>query len=264
MTRLAWDQVGERAYESGIDRGVLYLHDGTVAVWNGLTGMEESSDTEQSAYYLDGVKYLNVLSPGDFSGKLKAFTYPEEFDQVSGAIDFSPGLSLYDQPPKSFNLSYRTKLGSDLDADRGYKIHILYNVIANPDSVGRDTIKDSTDAVEFSWTVTGTPQKLPGYRPTVHIAIDSLTTPPDILTLIENTLYGTATTGASLPSLQEIAEFFGYLGSLIIVDHNDGTWSAIDGADTYITMLDATTFQIDNADTTIIDPDTYTISSTNV
>ena len=41
-------------------------------------------------------------------------------------------------------------------------------------------------------------------------------------------------------------------------------WSAIDESDTYITMLDDTTFQIVGADATYLDPDTYEISSTNV
>src|SRR4249919_1508684 len=126
---LVCDRTGERFYESGVDRGVLYLHDGTVAVWNGITDVEESSTTEVKSSHLDGVKYLETLLPGDFEGKLKAITYPDEFDQVNGQTQVAPGLTYYNQPPKSFNLSYRTKVGSDLDADYGYVIHILYNVV---------------------------------------------------------------------------------------------------------------------------------------
>jgi hypothetical protein len=54
------------------------------------------------------------------------------------------------------------------------------------------------------------------------------------------------------------------LGALLIIDHGDGTWSAIDESDTYITMLDGTTFEIVGADATYLDPDTYNISTTNV
>ena len=93
------------------------------------------------------------------------------------------------------------------------------------------------------------------YRPTVHISIDSRTTPPDVLQILEDKLYGTDTTGASLPSLQDIAEYFGYLGALIIIDHGDGSWSAIDESETYISMLDETTFEIDDADATYSDAD---------
>ena len=74
---------------------------------------------------------------------------------------------------------------------------------------------------------------------------------------MEDLLYGTPTTNPSLPSISDIAEIFGYLGALIIVDHGDGSWSAIDESDTYITMIDDTTFQIDDADATYLDADTY-------
>jgi hypothetical protein len=268
MAVLTWDEVGERFYEGGVDHGVLYLHDGTVAAWNGLINVEESTASELKSYHLDGVKYLEVLTPGDFSGKLSAFTYPDELNSVIGIINIgtSPGFAFYDQPGESFNLSYRTKIGNDLEGpDYGYKIHILYNVIANPEgSSFKSFSDDAVDPVEFNWTLSGTPSKFANFRPTVHISIDSRETPPDILRILEAVLYGTETSNASLPSIQDVAEFFGYLGALLIVDLGGGYWSAIDEADTYITMIDDTTFQIDNADITYLDPDTYKISSTNI
>ena len=47
MTRLVWDQTGERLYETGSDRAVLYLEDEHGAypkgvAWNGFTGITES------------------------------------------------------------------------------------------------------------------------------------------------------------------------------------------------------------------------------
>lgn len=266
MTALVWDQVGRRFFETGVDRGVLYLQDRTAVAWNGLTNIEESSNGELKSFYLDGVKYLENLSPGDFLGKLSAFTYPEEFDSVNGIEHVAPGLSYYEQPPKSFSLSYRTKLGNDLDGtDYGYKIHILYNILAKPESNSFGTFQDTgAQPIEFSWSLTGTPPKIGRFRPTVHVSIDSTKTSPEILQLLEDKLYGTEETGASLPTMQEIAEYFGYLGALIIVDHGDGTWSAIDESDTYITMLDSTTFMIDNVDAVYLDADTYEVSSTNV
>lgn len=266
MATLVWDQVGERFYQSGIDHGVLYLHDGTVAVWNGLIAVEESTVSELKSFHLDGVKYLENLIPGDFSGKLRAFTYPDEFDSVNGIVNpgTSPGLDYYDQPAKSFNISYQTKIGNDLDEEYGYKIHILYNVFANPDNYAFTSIGEQIQPVEFGWSLSGTPPKLKGFRPTVHISMDSRDTPPDILKLLEDILYGTDTTNPSLPSLAEIAEIFGYLGALLIIDHGSGIWSAIDESDTYISMLDDTTFQIDNADTEYLDAVTYNISSTNI
>jgi hypothetical protein len=266
MAVLEWDTVGERIFQTGVDRGVLYLQDGTVAPWNGLTSVEESSNGELKSYYLDGVKYLENLTPRDFVGHLKAFTYPDEFDSVNGIVTIVAGFEAYEQPSKSFNLSYRTKIGNDIDGvDHGYKIHILYNLLAQPDSYGFSTSDDSgAKPIEFGWTLTGTPPSVQSIRPTVHIVIDSTKTAPDIISIIENKLYGTATTSPSLPSIQEIAEYFGYLGALIIIDHGDGTWTAIDESNSYISMLDPTTFFIDNADATYSDSVTYQISSTNV
>jgi hypothetical protein len=266
MAVLKWDQTSDRVYQTGIDRGVLYLHDGTAVVWNGLIDIEESSNSELKSFFLDGVKYLENLSPGDFIGKLKAFTYPDEFDSVNGIGTVAPGMSLYEQSPKSFNLSYRTRIGNDVEGtDYGYKIHILYNVFANPDSYSFDTFQESEiQPIEFGWTLTGTPPKIKKFRPTVHISIDSVTTPPNILKMLERQLYGTAISSPILPSIQDVAEFFGYLGALLIVDHGNGTWSAIDDPDAYITMIDPTSFQIDNVDATYSDPDTYDVSSTNV
>lgn len=266
MTPLVWDQPGEKRFQSGVDRGVLYLHEGIAVPWNGLKEVEEDSSSELKEFYLDGVKFLQNLIPGDFSGKLTAFTYPDEFDSVNGIASVAPGLSYHNQRPKSFGLSYRTRIGNDLEgADHGYKIHMLYNLMANPDALNFVTSnEDGFEPQEFSWTLTGTPVKPSEHRPTIHISIDSTKTDPDILQFLEGNLYGTDVSEAYLPTVQEIAELFGYFGALIIVDHGDGTWSAIDQAETYITMLDSTTFQIDDVDAVYLDADTYEVSSTNL
>jgi hypothetical protein len=265
MTALVWDEVAERKYQAGVDRGVLYLHDGTTVPWNGLLGVEESSNPELKSFYLDGVKYLDNLTPGDYVGKLKALTYPDEFDAVNGIASPAPGLSYHDQPAQSFNLSYRTRLGNAVDGlDLGYKIHILYNIIAVPDSISFESLQGSeVSPAEFAWSISGTPPKLSKFRPTVHISMDSTKTPPDIWKMLEDKLYGTATTDPILPPIDDIGEIFGFLGALVIVDYGDGRWAAIDESDAYITMISPTEFQIDNADATYTDSVTYNISSTN-
>ena len=264
MVALSWDKMTDRNFQTGIDRGVLYPHDGPAVPWNGLIGVEESSNSDLKSYYLDGVKYLETLSPGEFQGKLTAFTYPDKFDEICGLAIVTPGLIFHEQPPKAFDLSYRTLVGNALyGTDHAYKIHILYNLLANPEAKTFGTVSDSVNATELSWSLTGTPPKINHFRPTVHVVIDSLTTPPEVLKLIEDRLYGSDSGVASLPKISEIAEYFGFLGALLIIDNGDGTWTALDHSDTYITMLDDTTFQIDNADATLVG-DTYTISSTNV
>lgn len=264
MATLEWDKVGEKTFQTGIDHGVLYLPDGKVVVWNGLTSVEEQSDRQIQSFFLDGVKYLQSQPAGDYSAKLRAFTYPEEFDSVNGIEEVSPGLLYYDQPPTYFSLSYQTKLGDDVDGvDRGYKIHMLYNLQAVPDAASFDTLSEKLDPIEFSWQLSGTPPVITDHRPTVHISVDSNNTPEDILQNIKDILYGTANTNPRFPSIDEIRTIFQALGALVIVDNGDGTWQAIDMSNTYITMLDNFTFRIDNADATYLDATTYTISTTN-
>lgn len=265
MATLTWDTIGERTYQTGVDRGVLYLSDGRVFPWSGLIAVEEGGNSELKSYYLDGVKFLENLSPGDFQGKLKAFTYPDEFEEALGIAEVESGFSLYEQPPKSFSISYRTSIGDDLNplGDRGYKIHILYNLLAVTDTHSYESTSDGISPIAFSWSLTGTPPRIHKYRPTVHVVLNSTKTPPDILKILENRLYGTETSPPSLPPITDVAEYYGYLGALIIIDNGDGTWTAFDESDNYITMVNETTFQIDNADATLVG-NVYDISSTNV
>ena len=268
MTALVWDAAGAKTYQTGIDRGVLYPQGGSGVAWNGLTSVEDSSSQELKSFWLDGVKYLDNLLPGDFSGKLKAFTYPDELDEVCGVVSPSDGLLFYDQPFHSFNLSYRTKVGNDLDGiDHGYKIHLLYNLVANPDTLAYPTLTGTTATpIEFSWVLSGTPpfNSPKGYRPTVHVSIDSEKTDPEVLQGIEDILWGTDTTSPHFPSIAELLDLFKSLGALIIVDNGDGTWQAIDNGDNYITMNNPTQFTIDGADVVIVDAVTYRISTTNL
>lgn len=266
MTVLEWDKVGERIYQSGIDRGVLYLKDGTVVPWNGLTSVDDNTNSELTSYYLDGVKILDHVTPGEFEGVLSAFTYPEEFDRVLGIASIGEGLSFYEQPTKSFNLTYRTKIHSDLDEDYGYKIHLLYNLRATSESQKFETLNDQGNPSQFSWRLTGTPPILTidGARPTVHVVIDSVNTRADRLESIENTLYGTPTNNPRFPSILEVRIIFGDVSGLYIVDNGNGSWTAIDPSGFFIEMLDSETFEIDHADATYLDADTYTITDTPI
>lgn len=155
-------------------------------------------------------------------------------------------------------------MGDDLEGiDLGYKIHILYNIFAVPDSVSYGTMGDSSASPNpFSWSLVGVPQHIDKVRPTVHVSIDSRTTPPEVLALLEARLYGTDTTPPTLPVITEVGELFGFRGALVIVDLQDGSWMAIDESDTFITMIDPTNFQIDGVDAVYLDADTYEVSST--
>lgn len=207
MTALVWDKIGERIFETGVDRGVLYLKDDTAVAWNGITGVEESSNPELKSLYLNGLKYLEYLSPGDYSAILKAITYPDEFESVGGIYKSINGISFYDQPVRSFSLSYRTKIGNDLDGeDHGYKIHIVYNVIADPATKVYASLGERIQPADFSWNLTGRPPDWSYFptRPTSHIALDSRKIDPDILSSFEDILYGTESESPRLLTLEDI------------------------------------------------------------
>ena len=120
MTTLVWDQVGEREFETGIDHGVLYIPTAGVysngVAWNGLTGVTESpSGAEATPLYADNIKYLNMTSAEQFGATLECYTYPDEFAQFDGQATPHPGVSIGQQARKGFGLSYRTRLGNDID-----------------------------------------------------------------------------------------------------------------------------------------------------
>lgn len=262
MAPLTWDVPGEKIFQTGVDRGVLYLPDRAVA-WNGLVSIEESTNQSTNAYYVDGVKYLQTVSPGEFSAKLKAYTYPDEFDEVLGVVgSVLAGLHFHDQPNMTFGMAYRTRVGNDLEgSDYGYKIHVLYNMTAIPDASAYNSEAATVDALSFGWTITGIPVAVPGHRPTCHITFDSRETAPDILRDVENILYGTDTTDPHLPTLTEL---LASLGVLIIIDNGDGTFTIIDDGGTHIHMTDSTTFEVDDIDATYdMSGEEFTIHTTS-
>lgn len=261
MTTIQWDQVGERVYESGVDRGVLYLPDGGAVPWNGLVSVVEKSPiTEGSPVYFDGVKYGAVSSLGDYSATMKAFTYPDEFLQFEGIIGAGNGLFLANQKQARFGLSYRTKISNDIEGDAlGYKIHVVYNLTAVPSQKTFSTDMGNT-ATQFEWSISAVPEKIPGYRATAHIIFDTRTMGALLLEDIERTLYGDEFNDPKLPAISTFIKFISDWVIIRITDNFDGTWTAT-GPDDLFEMLDATTFQIIQANAEYVDADTYNVSS---
>lgn len=209
MTALVWDAVGDRRYEVGIDRGVLYLPTGEAIPWNGLTEVAEAKTREIKSYYLDGVKYLDRHVPGAYAARLKAFTYPDELEELLGNPEFAPGVTVYDQRAKYFNLCYRTGIGNDVDPDAGHRIHVIYNVTASAADTSATTVADTVTPQAFEWDLVGTPQLLYGLRPTSHISINTMRLDPVVLAEVEDTLYGTEETEAILPDFLDLLNMMG-------------------------------------------------------
>ena len=234
MTALTWDQVGERTYETGVDRGVLYIPNGsgiydTGVAWNGLTTVTESpSGAEASPQYADNIKYLNLVSAEEFGATIEAFTYPEEFGQCDGTAAPAAGVLLGQQGRKTFGLSYRTRLGNDLDGvDYGYKVHLIYGALAAPSEKAYSTINDSPEAITFSWEVATTPVAVASYKPTSVIVVDSTVVASADLTDLEEILYGTEGVDPRLPLPDEvIALFAGAITVVRLVGANAPTYDS--------------------------------------
>lgn len=215
MPPLVWDQVGERFYEVGVDHGVLYLpnesgvYDQGVA-WNGLTTVTESpTGAEASPQYADNIKYLNLISAEEFGATIEAFTYPEEFGQCDGTALPAPGVAVGQQGRKMFGMSYRTRVGNDVDGtDHGYKLHLLYGLQAAPSEKAYATINDSPEAIAFSWEVTSTPVPVTDHKPTSLIVVDSTVVDAADLLALENLLYGNGATEAALPTPDAVIALF--------------------------------------------------------
>lgn len=261
MPRLEWNAAGSRFYEAGVDRGVLYV-DGQAGVpWNGLTAVNENaSGGDAQAFYIDGVKYLNRSSDREFEATITAFTYPDEFGVCDGTVEARSGLFITNQRRKSFGLSYRTMIGNDQTEQYGYKIHIIYNALAAPSDVDNKTATDRTEVNEFSWQITTKPPAMSGYKPTSHIVIDSRTTDPSVLELIEDILYGNDEDSARIPSLAELIGVYDTISTMTVTDNGDGTFT-VDAPFDVIRMLDEETFEITSNNAVFIDEDTYTLSS---
>lgn len=215
MSKLVWDKTGERFYETGVNKGVLYPMDasGTYpkgVVWNGLTAVTESpSGAEATALYADNIKYLNLVSAEEFGATVEAYTYPDEFAECNGEATLATGVTIGQQTRKTFGMTYQTKVGNDITNEAGYKIHIIYGALAAPSEKAYNTVNDSPEAITFSWELTTTPIEVPGFKPTASVVVDSTKVAADKLAALEAILYGSDEKEASLPLPAEIVALVG-------------------------------------------------------
>ena len=216
MSKLVWDQTGEREYETGVKNGVLYPQGegGTYpkgVAWNGLISVTESpSGAEATALYADDIKYLNLMSNEEFGATIEAYMSPEEFDQCDGTASLATGVSIGQQKRKTFGMAYKTTIGNDVDGnDHGYKIHLIYGALAAPSEKAYSSINDSPEAMTLSWEVSTTPVTVDGFKPTATVVIDSTKADPTKLAALEAILFGSAEKEAHLPLPDEIVSIIG-------------------------------------------------------
>jgi hypothetical protein len=261
MAKLTWGNPGERFFEVGVDRGVLYPKTGDGVAWSGLIAVSENpSGGDSTPRYMDGLKYQDRGAPEEFSGTIEAYTYPLEFAVCDGTVALDDGFFVTQQYRLPFGLSYRTKVGNDVDgADHGYKIHIVYNARANPSQKTNQTETDSPDTLTFSWDFSTKPEHIPGVRPTAHVVIDSRLSDPFVTAAIEDILYGSDIAAPRLPTPAEMIEIYLEGGPippfLITLGPGAGEFTASGSMDD-VQELDADHFQlksdfvVDNGDGT--------------
>jgi hypothetical protein len=210
MTRLTWGTIGERYFETGADRGVLFVPGLPGVAWQGLTAVKESpKGGDAQPYYIDGFKYANVAANEEFEATIEAYSSPPEFSVCDGIAAISNGLFVTQQPRKSFGLCYRTMLGNDVDgSDHAYKLHMIYNALAAPSSKDNNSVSDSVSPVTFSWAITTLPPMLSSRKPTAHLVVDSRFTPSVLLMDLEDMLYGSDSSVPYLPDPTELMAMF--------------------------------------------------------
>lgn len=211
MAVLTWDGVGERLFETGLDKGVLYVMDGSGdypagVAWNGLVSVQEApSGAEKTPLYADNTKYLELISTEEFSFTLEAYTYPDEFGVCDGSVAAAAGTYIGQQPRSKFGLVYRTRIGNDVAGDQlGYKLHLIYGCLASPSAKPYQTVNDSPEAITFSWEVSTTPEAVTGEAPSAIVTIDSRTADPTSLAALQLVLFGDVATPASLPHIDAV------------------------------------------------------------
>ena len=208
MSKIVWDATGEKLFETGVDRGVLYLRDEGGAytngvAWNGLTAVNESpSGAEPNNLWADNIKYLALVGAEEFGLSVEAYTYPKEFAECDGSAELTTGVTIGQQSRKTFGFCYRTLLGNDVDGDsHGYKLHLVYGCLASPSEKGYQTKNDNPEAITFSWDITTTPVNVTGFKPTACLIIDSTKVASEKLTALETILYGSDSGSSTAPRL---------------------------------------------------------------
>lgn len=211
MSKIAWGSPGEKTYEAGLDRGVLFPHNGLNKglPWNGLVSIREgTSGGEHESYYFNGEKYYDRVSPEEPEFSIQAFTYPEEFEAALG-YHSRRGLYTGGQIRQPFSFAYRTGAGSDVaDHSKQSKIHIVYDAVVLPHSVERSSVDTSPSPNLFNFELSTSPVRVKDRRFSAHLVIDSRNTDPILFQAIERVIYGLGGSDPFLPRPNQIVDIF--------------------------------------------------------
>ena len=196
--KLEWDKAGEREYEQGVSKGVLFKKTesdpyGTGVAWNGLTNVTESPEgAELTDLYADGIKYASLRSVETYKATIEAYMYPDEFAECDGSAEPVPGIRLGQQKRAPFGFCFRSEIGNDQEqaGDGDYILTLIYGASASPSERTHATINDGADVESMSWEVATTPVAVPGYKPTACMKIYSNKFTAQKMAALEAILYG--------------------------------------------------------------------------
>ena len=213
MSKISWDDLEQRRFSAGVDRGVFYTQEqGYAGVpWYGLTSVKTSEEgLDAKPVYIDGEVQTYDVNPGQFKAVVEALTYPDEFAWfANGETPIEDGFAATNQDRGLFDLSYRTLEGNSLTSDTTeYQIHLVYNAIAIPSDEEYSTLGTDTEPAEFTWDLYTVPlTTTTGVRNTSHFVVHTRYAHPYLIGLIEDILYGTeAGVDAKMPTVIEVAE----------------------------------------------------------
>lgn len=208
--QLIWDNIGEKFFESGVSKGVLYPQVAGAyplgVAWNGLTGVTDSpSGAELTDLWANNSKYGSLRAPENQGLTIEAYTYPDEFASCDGSVAIVPGVRVRQQNRTRFGFAYRTEVGNDENDALGYTLHLIYGATASPAERAHQTVNESPEALPLSWEVSTNPVAVTGLKPTACLEIDSRSVNSTKLAALEAILYGTESTDPRLPLPDEIS-----------------------------------------------------------
>lgn len=222
MSRLVWDQAGEKKYETGVEQVALYQQVAGAypqgVAWNGVSAFNiNPTGAEPTPLYANNKKYLSLMSAEETAGSIEAYTYPDEWAECDGSKSVIPGVRVGQQTRKTFGLAVKTLIGNDEKQNKyGYKLHLIYGALASVSEKAYSTVNDSPEVDPMSWEFTTTPVDigLEGFEPSAHIEITSTDFESAELKAklkaLEDALYGTDDKEAYLPLPEEVFELLGY------------------------------------------------------
>lgn len=215
MSKLTWDQTGERVYETGVEQVALFKQSAGAypngVAWNGITALNITpSGAEPTALYANNKKYVTLMSAEELGGTIEAYTYPDAWAECDGSAEVTPGVYVGQQPRQTFGLAAKTLIGNDTEQTKyGYKLHLIYGGLASPSEQSNSTVNDSPEAKTMSWEFSTTPVAMSGFEPTSYICIDSTKVDAEKLKALEAIIYGSDDVEARLPLPDEVAELMG-------------------------------------------------------